>query len=96
MVNGSSVARPGLTVTIKDAQTNQVFSGTTNASGQISTVLTEFRRANFNPPGFTPSSVVKQIQTPHTVTINGCNPSLLPFGVDVSVLANLTQTKVCN
>jgi hypothetical protein len=98
VVNASSIARPGLTVTIKDAQSppNTVFTGTTDANGKISTVLTEFRRANYNPPGFTPSSVVKQMQTPHTVTINGCNPSLAPFGVDVSVPANLTQTKVCN
>jgi len=96
VVNGSNVARPGLSVTINDKNGNQVSSKTTDATGKISTVLTEFRRANFTPPGFTPSSVTKQMQTPHTVTINGCNPTLAPFSVDVSVLANLIQTKVCN
>lgn len=55
---------PGAVVTITDSLGQQVFSGTTNAQGQISTLLAQFRRFN------RVEGVAKEEHTPHMVAVS--------------------------
>jgi hypothetical protein len=55
----------GATVIINDAVKEKVFEGVTDAKGEISTVLNEFKRYN------TRNEIVKTMHSPHTVHVSG-------------------------
>lgn len=61
--NGNPLS--GATVSIQDALGNAVFSGTTDASGMVAPVLTQYRRYNS-----TSAAQVTENHTPHTVTVS--------------------------
>jgi hypothetical protein len=76
--SGNAVS--GATVTITDATHKQVFSGQTNASGEISVVLNEFKVFN------TREGVTREPHTPDEVTVRapGCTPNPDSFTVTLS------------
>jgi len=76
--SGNAVS--GATVTITDATHKQVFSGQTNASGEISVVLNEFKVFN------TREGVTHEPHTPDEVTVRapGCTPNPDSFTVSLS------------
>ena len=67
----------GASVSITDALGNNVFSGTTNSSGQATAVLTEFRMYNSG------SSAVQEMRTPDAVSTSasGCTTLSQKLGV---------------
>jgi hypothetical protein len=74
-------------VTITDATHKQVFSGLTNASGEISVVLNEFKVFN------TRAGVTREPHTPNEVTVRapGCTPNPDSFTV---TLGQTTTQKI--
>jgi hypothetical protein len=76
--SGNAVS--GATVTITDATHKQVFSGQTNASGELSVVLNEFKVFN------TREGVTREPHTPDEVTVSapGCTPNPDKFTVTLS------------
>jgi hypothetical protein len=65
VVNGSGAVVPGAAVSITDAKGSAVFSGTTDANGNVTVPLVQERRYNT-----TTSSVVMDQRTPHRVNVS--------------------------
>ncbi|MGA8232932.1 MAG: putative Ig domain-containing protein, partial [Candidatus Acidiferrales bacterium] len=62
--DGTGAAVSGASVSITDALGNSIYSGTTNSSGQISAVVTEFRMYNSG------TSATQEMHTPDAVTVS--------------------------
>jgi Putative Ig domain len=76
--DGSGAAVSGASVSIKDALGNNIYSGTTSSSGQISAVVTEFRMHNSG------TSATQEMHTPDAVTVSASGCSTLSYSVTVS------------
>ena len=76
--DAAGAALGGASVSIKDALGNSIYSGTTNSSGQISAVVTEFRMHNSG------TSAVQEMRTPDAVTISASGCTTLSYSVTVS------------
>jgi hypothetical protein len=76
--DGSGAAVSGASVSITDALGNNIYSGTTNSSGQISAVVTEFRMHNSG------TSATQEMHTPDAVTVSASGCSTLSYSVTVS------------
>ncbi len=79
----------GATVTIVDALRNTAFSGTTNASGQIVAVLTQFRMYNNS------SAMVQENHTPDVVTISNTGCTTLNYNVTITGTTSDSRTLTC-
>ena len=90
--DGSGAAVSGASVSITDALGNNVFSGTTNSSGQATAVLTEFRMYNSG------SSAVQEMRTPDTVSISASGCTTLNYSTTISGTTSETRsmTGTCN
>ncbi len=89
LTNGSSPLA-GATVLIKNALGGTDFSGTTNSSGQIATVLTQFRRYNTASSG----NAVDQ-HNPHVVSVSMPGCTTVNYNLNVSSTTNDLQTMTC-
>ncbi len=76
--DGTGAAVSGASVSITDALGNSIYSGTTNSSGQISAVVTEFRMYNSG------TSATQEMHTPDAVTVSAAGCSTLSYSVTVS------------
>jgi hypothetical protein len=76
--DGAGAAVSGASVSITDALGNNIYSGTTNSSGQVSAVLSEFRMHNSG------TSAVQEMHTPDAVTISASGCTTLSYSVTVS------------
>jgi hypothetical protein len=90
--DGSGAAVSGASVSITDALGNNVFSGTTNSSGQATAVLTEFRMYNSG------SSAVQEMRTPDAVSISASGCTTLNYSTTISGTTSETRsmTGTCN
>jgi hypothetical protein len=84
--DGTGAAVSGASVSIKDDLGNSVFSGTTNASGQASAVLTEFRMHNSG------SSAVQEMHTPDAVSISKSGCTTLSYSTTISGTTSETRS----
>jgi hypothetical protein len=76
--DGAGAAVSGASVSITDALGNNIYSGTTNSSGQVSAVVSEFRMHNSG------TSAVQEMRTPDTVTISAGGCTTLSYSVTVA------------
>ncbi|MGA8231675.1 MAG: putative Ig domain-containing protein, partial [Candidatus Acidiferrales bacterium] len=76
--DGSGAVVSGASVSITDALGNNIYSGTTNSSGQISAVVTEFRMYNSG------TSATQEMHTPDAVTVSASGCTTLSYSVTVS------------
>ena len=85
------LAVSGASVVITNALAQQVFSGSTDVLGKISTPLTKVRVFN------TVSTVTTEQHNPHSVSINkaGCTPAPDTFSVSVPATVSVTRVLTC-
>jgi hypothetical protein len=76
--DGTGAKVSGASVSIKDALGNNIYSGTTNSSGQVSSVVTEFRMHNSG------TSAVQEMHTPNAVTVSASGCTTLSYSVSVA------------
>jgi hypothetical protein len=76
--DGAGAAVSGASVSITDALGNNIYSGKTNSSGQVSAVLSELRMHNSG------TSAVQEMRTPDAVTISASGCTTLSYSVTVS------------
>jgi hypothetical protein len=76
-------------VTILDAANGTVFNGTTDGTGSITTVLTEFRMFN------TLAGNSQELHTPHVVSVSKIGCTLQTFPVSVNQPLNRTIQLSC-
>jgi hypothetical protein len=84
--DGTGAAVSGASVSITDDLGNNVFSGTTNSSGQASAVLTEFRMHNSG------SSAAQEMHTPDAVSISKSGCTTLSYSTTVSGTTSETRS----
>ncbi|MBZ5700353.1 MAG: hypothetical protein LAN84_00740 [Acidobacteriia bacterium] len=84
----NTLARPvaGASVTIRDARGEPAFTGTTDANGRVSAVLNELHMHN------TSSAVIRQVNTPHTISVTAAGCTGAPAPYPVKVTQTITQT----
>jgi hypothetical protein len=85
-------ALSGATVVITDSLNNQVFSGATDAKGQVSTVLNEFKRYS------TKMVIIKEMHTPHIVKVTyaRCDPRENVTKVTMDHMTSQTVERSCS
>jgi hypothetical protein len=76
--DGAGAAVSGASVSITDALGNNIYSGSTNSSGQVSAVVSEFRMHNSG------TSAVQEMRTPDAVTISAGGCTTLSYSVTVA------------